>query len=85
MSSISTLRHSFKDYSIVAGDYRYVKAEHEQARRVGDLLKLGFLLGMKKVDFPEPDAVGWVEDYLSLPAGRPMLTHLSAGRSSMRA
>ena len=82
--SISTPRYSFKDYYIVAGDYSYVKVEHEQAWRANDSLKLGFLLGMKKVDFPEPDADGWVKDCLSLPAG-PTTADTFVGRTKIDA
>ncbi|MGO9413374.1 MAG: hypothetical protein ACLQCB_21825 [Spirochaetia bacterium] len=64
-----TLRYSLKDYYMAAGDYGYFEVEHEQAWRVSDPLKLGFLLGLKKVDFPEPGSDGWVKDYLSLRAG----------------
>ena len=64
-----TLRYSLKDYFMTTGDYGYFEAEHEQAWRVSDPLKLGFVLGMKKVDFPEPDADGWAKSYISFKAG----------------
>jgi hypothetical protein len=64
-----TVRYSIKDYYMAAGDYGYFEVEHEQAWRVNDPLKLGFLLGMKKVDFPEVGADGWVKSYISFKAG----------------
>jgi hypothetical protein len=64
-----TVRYSLKDYYMASGDYGYFEVEHEQAWRVSDPLKLGFLLGMKKVDFPEPDTAGWVKSYVSFKAG----------------
>jgi len=64
-----TLRYSVKDYFMTVGDYGYFEMEHEQAWRVSDPLKLGFVLGMKKVDFPEPGVDGWAKDYVSFKAG----------------
>ncbi len=64
-----TVRYSLKNYFLATGDYSYLELEHEQSWRVSDALKLGFLVGAKKVDFPDPDAEGWVKDYLSFKVG----------------
>ena len=64
-----TLRYSLKDYYMATGDYGYLEVEHEQAWRVNDALKVGFLLGAKKVDFPELDVEGWPKDYVSFKIG----------------
>jgi hypothetical protein len=64
-----TVRYSLKDYFMATGDYAYFEADHEQAWRVSDPLKLGFMLGMKKVAFPEPDVEGWAKSYVSFKAG----------------
>jgi len=74
-----TLRYSLKDYFMTAGDYSYIELEHEQAWRVSDPLKLGFLLGVKRVDFPELNADGWVKDYVSFRAGPTAAVTLAEG------
>ncbi len=64
-----TLRYSLKDYYLATGDYSYLELEHEQTWTVSDPLRLGFVLGVKKADFPEPGIHGWVKDYVSFRAG----------------
>ncbi len=74
-----TLRYSLKDYFLAAGDYGLLEMEHEQTWRVSDPLRLGFLLGAKRVDFPEPDENGWVKNYLSLRFGPTAALTLAEG------
>jgi hypothetical protein len=64
-----TLRYSLKDNFMAVGDYGYLEVEHEQTWRMSDPLRLGFLLGAKRVDFPELDENGWAKNYLSLKFG----------------
>ena len=74
-----TLRYSSKDYFRATGDYEYFEAEHEQAWKVSDALKLGFFLGGKKVDFPELDPDGWAKDYVSFKLGPTAALSLADG------
>ena len=76
-----TVRYSLKDYYMATGDYGYLEIEHEQVYKVSDLLKLGFTLGGKKVDFPEFDAEGLPRDYLSLKGGTSATVQLAKGTS----
>jgi hypothetical protein len=74
-----TLRFSQKDYFMTAGDYGLFELQHEQTWRMNDAFSLGFLLGAKKVDFPEPDSDGWVKDYLSFKVGPTATMKLGGG------
>ena len=60
---------SGKDYYQQAGDYSYLKVDHDASFRVSDPLKLGYTLGVKKMAYPEPDSKGLSNDSLSLDAG----------------
>lgn len=70
---------SGKDYYQQAGDYSYVKVEHDASFRVSDPLKLGYTLGVKKMAYPEPDSQGLSNDSLSLNAGTTAAVRLAPG------
>ncbi len=74
-----TMRYSLKDYYLNAGDYSYLEIEHEQSWRLADSLKLGFTLGGKNVDFPEPGETGLQKSYLSLKGGSNVIVELLKG------
>ncbi|HVP18276.1 MAG TPA: hypothetical protein VMU36_04715, partial [Spirochaetia bacterium] len=61
------------------GDYGYLQLEHEQTWRVTDPLRLGFVLGAKRVDFPELDESGWTKDYVSVRIGPTAALALAEG------
>lgn len=76
-----TLRCSLKDYYLSAGDFSYLELQHEQTWRTNDWLKVGFVLGGKKVAFPEFDESGLPKSYLSLKAGTNAVMSIVAGTS----
>ena len=63
-----TLRVSTKDYYLQAGDYSYLDLEQDGAFHVGEAWKLGYLLGMKGMTFPELDSRGFPKDATALRA-----------------
>lgn len=74
-----TMRYSLKDYYLTAGDYSYLEIEHEQSWRLADSLKLGFIVGGKNVDFPEPGEGGILKSYVSLKGGSNLVVELFEG------
>jgi hypothetical protein len=70
---------SGKDYYLQAGDYSYIKVEHDAAFRLGDPWKLGYTLGAKWMTYPEPDSMGMSRDALWLSAGATAAVKLAAG------
>ena len=74
-----TLRCSLKDYYLAAGDFNSLLVEHEQTWRTNDWLKIGILLGGKKVAFPEFDENGLPKSYLSLKAGTNAVMAIAPG------
>ncbi|MGA2478070.1 MAG: hypothetical protein ABSG63_04885 [Spirochaetia bacterium] len=83
-----TLRTSAKDYFQEAGDYSYLEAEHEGAWRADEMWKLGYLLGIKRIGYAQPDSDGLFNDNLCMKAGGTAVltflkgTSLEAGLSS---
>jgi hypothetical protein len=63
-----TLRGSVKDYYRQAGDYSYLDLDQDGTFHVGEAWKLGYLLGMKGMRFPELDSQGLPKDTLALKA-----------------
>jgi hypothetical protein len=63
-----TLKGSAKDYYLQAGDYSYLDLEHDGTFHVGEEWKLGYLLGMKGMSFPELDSKGLPKDATALRA-----------------
>ncbi len=72
---------SAKDYYQQSGDYSYFKVEHDASVRVGDPWKLGYALGLKWMEYPEPDSHGLSKDALSLNAGGTAVLRLAHGMS----
>jgi hypothetical protein len=64
-----TLRTSAKDYYQEAGDYSYLEAEHEGTWRADEIWKLGYLLGVKRLEYAQPGADGLSDDNLTMKAG----------------
>ena len=70
---------SGKDYYLQAGEYSYVKLEHDAVFRPGDPWKLGYTLGAKWMAYPEPDSEGMSKDMLWLSAGATAAVKLAPG------
>ncbi|HTO23457.1 MAG TPA: hypothetical protein VMQ10_13370 [Spirochaetia bacterium] len=70
---------SGKDYYLQAGDYSYLKLDHEAVFRVSDAWKVGYTLGAKWTAFPEPDSAGLSKDVLWLSVGTTAAVKLVAG------
>jgi len=70
---------SAKDYYRQSGDYSYLKVDHDATFRVSDLWKLGYTLGVKRMEYPEPDSQGLSNDSLSLSAGATAAVRLAKG------
>lgn len=64
-----TMRTSAKDYLQQAGDYSYLDLEHEGAIRLDERWKLGYVIGMKRMDFAEPGADELSNDSISMKTG----------------
>ncbi len=64
-----TLRGSWKDYFLQAGDYWYLEADQDGSLRLSDAVKLGYTLGVKDAHWPELDSQGMPKDFLALKAG----------------
>lgn len=64
-----TVRGSVKDYYQQAGDYAYLDLDQDGTFHIGEAWKLGYLLGVKSMRFPELDSQGLPKDTLSLNAG----------------
>lgn len=64
-----TLTFSAKDYFQQSGDYSYLKAEHDASVRLGDMWKLGYLIGAKWMEYAQLDSKGLSKNALSLNAG----------------
>ena len=76
-----TLRTSAKDYFQEAGDYSYLEAEHEGTWRADEMWKLGYLLGVKRMGYAQPDSEGLSNDNLSIKAGASAMLTLLRGTS----
>ena len=61
-----SLRGSAKDYYLQAGDYSYLDLEQDGTFHVGEAWKLGYLLGVKGMSFPELDSKGFPKDTTAL-------------------
>jgi hypothetical protein len=70
---------SGKDYYLQAGDYSYVKLEHDASFRLGDPWKLGYALGAKWMTCPELDSEGRSKDAVWLSAGATAAVKLTPG------
>ncbi len=70
---------SGKDYYLQAGDYSYVKLEHDATFRLGDPWKLGYALGAKWMSYPEMDSEGRSKDALWLSAATTAAVKLAPG------
>ncbi len=70
---------SGKDYYLQAGDYSYVKLEHDASFRLGDPWKLGYALGAKWMTYPELDSDGRPKDALWLSAAATAAVKLAPG------
>jgi len=70
---------SGKDYYLQAGDYSYVKLDHEAVFRVADAWKLGYTLGAKWTAYPEADPDGLSKDVLWLSVGTTAAVKLAPG------
>lgn len=63
-----TLRGSAKDYYLQNGDYSYLDLEQDGSFHLGEAWKLGYLLGVKNMSFPQPDSKGFPKDATALRA-----------------
>jgi len=70
---------SGKDYYQQAGDYSYVKLDHEAMFRIADPWKLGYTLGAKWMAYPGMDSDGLSRDLLWLSAGASTAVKLAPG------
>ncbi len=68
---------SAKDYYQQTGDYSYLRVEQDGAVRLDDSWKIGYLLGVKWMEYGQADARGLSKDALSLKAGGNATLHLS--------
>ena len=75
------MTYSTKDYFHQAGDYSYLKLDHDGTVRVGELWKLGYSLDAKWLTSTELDADGLSKDTLTLGAGASAAVKLAAGTS----
>jgi hypothetical protein len=64
-----TLRGSWKDYFLQAGDYSYVEVDQDGNLRLSSAVKLGYDLAAKDIHYPQPDSLGFFKDALALKAG----------------
>ncbi len=64
-----TLRGSWKDYFLQAGDYWYLEAEQDSSFRISNAVKLGYTAAVKDAHWPELDSQGLPKDFLALKAG----------------
>jgi hypothetical protein len=76
-----TLRGSNKDYFLQAGDYSYLEAMHDGVFRLGDGWKLGYLVAVKSIEYPQGYADGLSKDAVSLKAGSTASLALGGGAS----
>jgi hypothetical protein len=70
-----------KDYYQQAGDYSYFKVEHDASVHVGDPWKLGYTIGLKRMQYPETDSEGFSKDALSMNAAATAAVRLWKGAS----
>lgn len=63
-----TLKGSAKNYYLQAGDYSYLDLEQDGTFHVAEAWKLGYLLGVKGMSFPELDSHGLPKDATALRA-----------------
>jgi hypothetical protein len=75
------LRTSAKDYFQQAGDYSYLELEHDGAVRLDEQWKLGYVIGMKRMDFAERGADEISNDSISMKAGGTAVLTLMKGTS----
>jgi hypothetical protein len=64
-----SLRGSMKDYYLQTGDYAYLDLSHDGSFRPADKWKIGYSVGVKGTDYPEPDAAGASKNTLALKTG----------------
>jgi hypothetical protein len=76
-----TLRGSNKDYFLQTGDYGYLEVLHDGGFRLGQGWKLGYLVAMKSIEYPQGYASGLSKDAVSLKAGSTVSLSLGAGAS----
>jgi hypothetical protein len=76
-----TVRGSTKDYFLQTGDYSYLEVGHDGSIRIGEAWKLGYLVAVKSITYPQGDADGLSRDAVSLKAGSTATLALGAGSS----
>ncbi len=76
-----TLRGSNKDYFLQNGDYSYLEALHDAGFRLGEAWKVGYLAGVKSIEYPQGYANGLSRDAVSLKAGSTASLSLGGGAS----
>jgi hypothetical protein len=76
-----TLRGSNKDYFLQTGDYSYLELVQDGSFRLGEAWKLGYLVAMKGIEYPEGYAGGLSRDAVSLKAGSNASLRLGGGAS----
>jgi hypothetical protein len=64
-----TLRGSNKDYLLQTGDYSYMEILHDASFRLGEAWKLGYLVAMKSIEYPQGYANGLSRDAVTMKAG----------------
>ena len=63
-----SVRASAKDYYLQSGDYSYLDLAQDGSFHVAEAWKLGYLLGVKGMTFPELDSQGFSKDATALRA-----------------
>jgi hypothetical protein len=74
-----TLRGSNKDYFLQAGDYGYLEVLHDGGFRLGEGWKLGYLVAVKSIEYPQGYTSGLSKDAVSLKAGSTATVSLGEG------
>jgi hypothetical protein len=76
-----TFRGSNKDYFLQTGDYSYLEVMQDGSLRLGKAWKLGYLVGMKSIEYPQGYVSGLSKDAVSLKAGTSASFALGGGAS----
>ena len=77
-----TVKGSSKDYFLQSGDYGYMEILHDGGFRLGERWKLGYLVGMKSIEYPQGYANGLSRDAMSLKAGTSASLSFGGGASA---
>jgi len=76
-----TLKGSNKDYYLQTGDYSYLEVVQDGSLRLGTAWKLGYLVGVKSIEYPQGYVSGLSKDAVALKTGTTASFALGGGAS----